>query len=246
MTLRSSQGDAACTSPTVTATARPAAPLDLGEADSRASGPILVPRARSPPRRRHRHHACLLRPCAPPAPGGRGAIPGRRLPRRRVLGDLLQPAGRGAAAPGAGRHLGGLAHLEPDVLPQLVDRRASRRAPRGRRRGGAARPAHGRGPRHGEGHGRAARSRARWATPWTSCGPRPRSSRCAPTATAAAASAGPPRRPTRARSASASSSWRSRRPSHPLFDALTRWVASTLITLADLPFTFLPAGEDEG
>jgi hypothetical protein len=32
----------------------------------------------------------------------------------------------------------------------------------------------------------------------------------------------------------------------PVFDALTRWVASTLITLADLPFTFLPAGEDEG
>ena len=32
----------------------------------------------------------------------------------------------------------------------------------------------------------------------------------------------------------------------PVFDALTRWIASTLISLADLPFTFLPAGEDEG
>ncbi len=32
----------------------------------------------------------------------------------------------------------------------------------------------------------------------------------------------------------------------PVFDALTRWVASTLISLADLPFTFLPPGEDEG
>jgi hypothetical protein len=31
----------------------------------------------------------------------------------------------------------------------------------------------------------------------------------------------------------------------PVFDALTRWVASTLISLADLPFSFLPAGEDE-
>ena len=31
----------------------------------------------------------------------------------------------------------------------------------------------------------------------------------------------------------------------PVFDALTRWIASTLISLADLPFTFLPAGEDE-
>ena len=27
----------------------------------------------------------------------------------------------------------------------------------------------------------------------------------------------------------------------PVFDDLTRWIASTLITLADLPFTFLPA-----
>ncbi len=31
----------------------------------------------------------------------------------------------------------------------------------------------------------------------------------------------------------------------PVFDALTRWIASTLITLADLPFTFLPPGDDE-
>ena len=31
----------------------------------------------------------------------------------------------------------------------------------------------------------------------------------------------------------------------PVFDALTRWIASTLISLADLPFTFLPAGEDD-
>jgi hypothetical protein len=31
----------------------------------------------------------------------------------------------------------------------------------------------------------------------------------------------------------------------PIFDALTRWIASTLISLADLPFTFLPPGEDD-
>ena len=31
----------------------------------------------------------------------------------------------------------------------------------------------------------------------------------------------------------------------PVFDGLTRWIASTLISLADLPFTFLPAGEDD-
>jgi hypothetical protein len=31
----------------------------------------------------------------------------------------------------------------------------------------------------------------------------------------------------------------------PVFDGLTRWIASTLITLADLPFSFLPPGEDE-
>jgi hypothetical protein len=31
----------------------------------------------------------------------------------------------------------------------------------------------------------------------------------------------------------------------PVFDALTRWIASTLITLADLPFSFLPPGEDD-
>jgi hypothetical protein len=31
----------------------------------------------------------------------------------------------------------------------------------------------------------------------------------------------------------------------PIFDGLTRWIASTLITLADLPFTFLPPGEDD-
>jgi hypothetical protein len=29
------------------------------------------------------------------------------------------------------------------------------------------------------------------------------------------------------------------------FDDLTRWIASTLISLADLPFTFLPPGEDD-
>jgi hypothetical protein len=32
----------------------------------------------------------------------------------------------------------------------------------------------------------------------------------------------------------------------PVFDGLTRWIASTLISLADLPFTFLPPGEDDG
>ena len=31
----------------------------------------------------------------------------------------------------------------------------------------------------------------------------------------------------------------------PVFDGLTRWIASTLITLADLPFNFLPPGEDD-
>jgi len=31
----------------------------------------------------------------------------------------------------------------------------------------------------------------------------------------------------------------------PVFDGLTRWIASTLISLADLPFTFLPPGEDD-
>jgi hypothetical protein len=31
----------------------------------------------------------------------------------------------------------------------------------------------------------------------------------------------------------------------PVFDGLTRWIASTLIALADLPFTFLPPGDDE-
>jgi hypothetical protein len=31
----------------------------------------------------------------------------------------------------------------------------------------------------------------------------------------------------------------------PVFNGLTRWIASTLITLADLPFTFLPPGEEE-
>jgi hypothetical protein len=31
----------------------------------------------------------------------------------------------------------------------------------------------------------------------------------------------------------------------PIFDGLSRWIASTLITLADLPFTFLPPGEDD-
>ena len=32
----------------------------------------------------------------------------------------------------------------------------------------------------------------------------------------------------------------------PVFDGLTRWIASTLIALADLPLSFLPAGEDDG
>jgi hypothetical protein len=32
----------------------------------------------------------------------------------------------------------------------------------------------------------------------------------------------------------------------PVFDGLTRWISSTLISLADLPFSFLPADEDEG
>jgi hypothetical protein len=31
----------------------------------------------------------------------------------------------------------------------------------------------------------------------------------------------------------------------PIFDALTRWIASTLISLADLPFSFLPPSEDD-
>jgi len=31
----------------------------------------------------------------------------------------------------------------------------------------------------------------------------------------------------------------------PVFAGLTRWIASTLISLADLPFTFLPGGEDD-
>jgi hypothetical protein len=31
----------------------------------------------------------------------------------------------------------------------------------------------------------------------------------------------------------------------PVFEGLTRWVASTLISLADLPFTFLPPGDEE-
>jgi len=31
----------------------------------------------------------------------------------------------------------------------------------------------------------------------------------------------------------------------PVFDGLTRWIASTLISLADLPFAFLPPGEDD-
>jgi hypothetical protein len=31
----------------------------------------------------------------------------------------------------------------------------------------------------------------------------------------------------------------------PVFDGLARWIASTLISLADLPFTFLPPGEDD-
>ncbi len=100
---------------------------------------------------------------------------------RRLLGDLLQPARRGAAAPGAGRRLGRLAHLEPDLLPQLVDRRAARRAPRGRDRGGAAGPAHGRGARHREGPGGPAADRVRWATRWTWSARPPRSSRCTPT-----------------------------------------------------------------
>jgi hypothetical protein len=31
----------------------------------------------------------------------------------------------------------------------------------------------------------------------------------------------------------------------PVFDGLTRWVASTLISLADLPFTFVPPGDED-
>ena len=31
----------------------------------------------------------------------------------------------------------------------------------------------------------------------------------------------------------------------PVFDGLTRWIASTLIALADLPFSFMPPGEDD-
>jgi hypothetical protein len=31
----------------------------------------------------------------------------------------------------------------------------------------------------------------------------------------------------------------------PIFDGLTRWIASTLISLADLPFSFLPPGEED-
>ena len=31
----------------------------------------------------------------------------------------------------------------------------------------------------------------------------------------------------------------------PVFDDLTRWIASRLIALADLPFTLLPPGEDD-
>lgn len=31
----------------------------------------------------------------------------------------------------------------------------------------------------------------------------------------------------------------------PVFDGLTRWIASTLISLADLPFSFLPPGDDD-
>jgi hypothetical protein len=31
----------------------------------------------------------------------------------------------------------------------------------------------------------------------------------------------------------------------PMFDGLTRWIASTLIALADLPFSFLPPGEED-
>ena len=31
----------------------------------------------------------------------------------------------------------------------------------------------------------------------------------------------------------------------PVFDGLTRWIASTLISLADLPFAFLPPGDED-
>jgi hypothetical protein len=31
----------------------------------------------------------------------------------------------------------------------------------------------------------------------------------------------------------------------PVFDGLSRWIASTLITLADLPFSFLPPGDED-
>jgi hypothetical protein len=31
----------------------------------------------------------------------------------------------------------------------------------------------------------------------------------------------------------------------PVIDGLTRWISSTLIQLADLPFSFLPPDEDD-
>jgi hypothetical protein len=31
----------------------------------------------------------------------------------------------------------------------------------------------------------------------------------------------------------------------PVFAGLTRWISSTLIQLADLPFSFLPPGEED-
>ena len=83
-------------------------------------------------------------------------------------------------------------------------------------------------------------------TPWTWSAPPPRSSRCGPTATA------PPSGLRWAAEATYEGSVRFseqqlEEPStiEPVFDALTRWIASTLISLADLPFTFLPAGEDD-
>ena len=72
-----------------------------------------------------------LRDGPAPASGGRGAVPGRRLPGRRQLRDLLQPPRRGAPGPHPGRHQPRLADLEPDRVPELGHRRGARRAPRG-------------------------------------------------------------------------------------------------------------------
>ena len=94
--------------------------------------------------RLHRCHRCAarhLREGVPRAPGVRGAVPGRRPPRRHDLGDLLRPPGRGAAAAGPGRHHLRLADLGPDRLPVLVHRRALRRGAAHRDRDRDADPA---------------------------------------------------------------------------------------------------------